>query len=84
MHPSWVTETAITRLCIKHLFYDTIEQICRHIKGYRNTKENLHHDGVKKKSAMLPFATIFNYIISKKNINLNNIYNNIGTILYTV
>jgi len=42
-YPSWVPETAITRLSIKHLFYDTIEQIRRHIKGHGNTKENLHH-----------------------------------------
>lgn len=30
------------RLSIKDLFCDTIEQICRRIKGNRNTKENLH------------------------------------------
>lgn len=33
---------AIKRLSIKHIFYDSIEYIYGRIKGYRNTKENLH------------------------------------------
>jgi len=66
-------QTAITRLSIKRLFYDTIEQICRRIKGYTNTKENTFSTERKKHSALLPFAmpnsSETHYA---KNIDLNN------------